>query len=46
MGTSAPDARDGEAPPRRARVAPFLIDAKAVSNEQFREFTRDTKFKT
>jgi formylglycine-generating enzyme required for sulfatase activity len=46
MGTTAKNARDGEAPPRKARIAPFLIDTKPVTNQAFRDFVRETKYQT
>lgn len=46
MGTDAEDARDGEAPARRARVNEFYIDKYAVSNAEMREFVRATQHKT
>eukprot|EP00050_Salpingoeca_kvevrii_P014289 m.34530 g.34530 ORF g.34530 m.34530 type:complete len:324 (-) comp5672_c0_seq2:184-1155(-) len=46
MGTDAPDHRDGEGPPRREHVDPFAIDKYTVSNKQFREFVRSTRYKT
>lgn len=46
MGTDAPDARDGESPPRQATVKPFYLDRYPVSNAKFLEFARATKYKT
>ncbi|MFJ9953355.1 formylglycine-generating enzyme family protein [Kitasatospora sp. NPDC091207] len=37
---------DGEGPVRRVRLDPFLIDACAVTNEQFAAFTADTGYRT
>jgi sulfatase modifying factor 1 len=37
---------DGEGPVREVVVAPFHIDATAVSNEHFSAFVRDTKYVT
>jgi len=36
----------GSGSAKRAKVKSFAIDATAVTNEQFRRFTRDTKYKT
>ena len=46
MGTDAQDARDGENPSRRMRVTAFSIDRSPVTNEEFRRFVREKKFKT
>ncbi|WP_173917617.1 formylglycine-generating enzyme family protein [Halobacillus sp. Marseille-Q1614] len=37
---------DGEGPVRRVKVEPFYIDAHTVSNADFREFVKDTGYKT
>ncbi|MFD4908400.1 formylglycine-generating enzyme family protein [Kitasatospora purpeofusca] len=37
---------DGEGPVRRVRLEPFLIDARAVTNEQFAAFTAATGYRT
>lgn len=37
---------DGEGPVRAVRVEPFLMDAYAVSNEQYAEFVADTGYVT
>ncbi|MCX4744040.1 formylglycine-generating enzyme family protein [Kitasatospora sp. NBC_01287] len=37
---------DGEGPVRRVRLDPFLIDTRAVSNEQFAAFVADTGYRT
>lgn len=37
---------DGEGPVRRVRLDPFLIDARAVTNEQFAAFTAATGYRT
>jgi formylglycine-generating enzyme len=37
---------DGEGPVRQVTVAPFALDACAVSNEQFAEFVEETGFVT
>ncbi|WUU13870.1 formylglycine-generating enzyme family protein [Streptomyces sp. NBC_00663] len=48
MGAEDADgvAGDGEGPIRRVRVAPFRIDAHAVSNERFAAFVADTAYRT
>ena len=46
MGTDAQDTRDGENPSRRTRVKAFSIDRSPVTNEEFRLFVREKKFKT
>jgi formylglycine-generating enzyme required for sulfatase activity len=48
MGTDAGDgyAADGEGPVREIRLAPFLIDTRAVTNEAFAEFTDATGWVT
>ncbi|NNN30665.1 formylglycine-generating enzyme family protein [Streptomyces sp. S3(2020)] len=37
---------DGEGPVRAVRVEPFLIDACAVTNEQYAEFVADSGYRT
>lgn len=37
---------DGEGPVRRVRLDPFLVDAHAVTNEQFAAFTAATGYRT
>ena len=48
MGTDSAEAfpADGEGPVRKTRVAPFYMDIRPVSNEQFREFVRATNYRT
>lgn len=49
MGTDAAEegfAEDGEGPSRRVRVSPFAIAATAVTNAQFAEFVRATRYIT
>ncbi|KAG8587511.1 hypothetical protein GDO81_005693 [Engystomops pustulosus] len=46
MGTNAPDSKDGEGPPRQVTVKAFAIDKYPVTNKNFREFVRATKYKT
>lgn len=46
MGTSSSDGRSDEGPPRMVTVQPFLMDRHPVTNQQFREFVRDQKFRT
>ncbi|XP_043910151.1 inactive C-alpha-formylglycine-generating enzyme 2 isoform X4 [Protopterus annectens] len=46
MGTNSPDSRDGEAPAREVKVKPFSIDKYPVTNKDFRDFVRATKYKT
>jgi formylglycine-generating enzyme required for sulfatase activity len=48
MGTDSADgfAEDGEGPARRVRVDPFRISACAVTNAEFREFVRATRYVT
>ncbi|XP_065190821.1 inactive C-alpha-formylglycine-generating enzyme 2-like [Sycon ciliatum] len=46
LGTDEKDARDGEGPSRLVSVKPFEMDQYSVTNEQFRKFIRDTKFRT
>lgn len=48
MGTDDADgfAVDGEGPARRVRVRPFEIARTAVTNAQFREFVRATRYVT
>lgn len=36
MGTSAADARDGEAPTREVELQPFEMDTHPVTNADFR----------
>jgi len=45
MGTDD-EGRDGESPARQVKVKPFAIDVTSVTNEQFLEFIRDTKYKS
>uniref|UniRef100_A0A8C6TMZ1 Sulfatase modifying factor 2 n=1 Tax=Neogobius melanostomus TaxID=47308 RepID=A0A8C6TMZ1_9GOBI len=44
MGTSAADGRDGESPVRQVKVESFQMDKYPVTNEDFREFVRATKY--
>jgi len=37
---------DLEGPARKASVKPFMMDTHTVTNEQFRDFVRQTKYKT
>ncbi|XP_045141352.1 inactive C-alpha-formylglycine-generating enzyme 2 isoform X1 [Echinops telfairi] len=46
MGTNSPDARDGEGPARVVTVKPFAIDIFPVTNKDFREFVRASKYRT
>lgn len=48
MGTDSGEghAADGEGPARRVRVAPFRIGATTVTNRQFADFVRATRFVT
>ncbi|XP_072272165.1 inactive C-alpha-formylglycine-generating enzyme 2 isoform X2 [Pyxicephalus adspersus] len=46
MGTNAADSKDGEGPPKQVIVNPFAIDKYPVTNKDFREFVRATKFKS
>ena len=48
MGTESPEAfpADGEGPVRKITVDGFWMDARPVSNEQFREFVRVTGYET
>ena len=48
MGTDSAEAfpADGEGPVREITVDPVYMDARPVSNEQFREFIRTTGYKT
>jgi formylglycine-generating enzyme len=48
MGTDSPEAFpiDGEGPVRKVTLDPFFMDARPVSNEQFREFVQATGYKT
>ncbi|XP_068124680.1 inactive C-alpha-formylglycine-generating enzyme 2 [Hyperolius riggenbachi] len=46
MGTDAPDSKDGESPSKPATVNPFAIDKYPVTNKDFREFVRATKYKS
>lgn len=48
MGTDSDDAwdSDGEGPVREVTLKPFLIDACAVTNNQFAQFIAATKYKT
>jgi formylglycine-generating enzyme required for sulfatase activity len=48
MGTESPEAfpADGEGPVREVTIDGFWMDARPVSNEQFREFVRATRYKT
>jgi len=46
MGTDDELGRDGESPSRQVKVEPFAIDKTSVTNEQFLEFTRATKYKS
>jgi sulfatase modifying factor 1 len=48
MGSEAPEAivEDGEGPVRKVEVAPFLLDAHAVSNRRFASFVEDTSYTT
>ncbi|KAM4814734.1 inactive C-alpha-formylglycine-generating enzyme 2 isoform X2 [Urocitellus parryii] len=46
MGTDAPDGRDGEGPIHEVTVKPFAIDIFPVTNQDFREFVREKKYRT
>ncbi|KAM4796734.1 inactive C-alpha-formylglycine-generating enzyme 2 [Rhinophrynus dorsalis] len=46
VGTNAKDGKDGEGPARQVKVFPFAIDKYPVTNKDFREFVRVTKYKT
>lgn len=48
MGTDYPKGfpDDGEGPVRDVQVDPFWIDANAVTNAQFRDFVKATRYKT
>lgn len=48
MGTDDSEGfpEDGEGPIRPVSVAPFLMDRRAVTNAQFAEFIRATRYKT
>ena len=46
MGSDDSKGRDGESPSNLVRVKSFKIDKYPVTNEQFRKFVRDTKYKT
>jgi formylglycine-generating enzyme required for sulfatase activity len=48
MGTESDEAfpADGEGPVRKVSVDAFYMDARPVSNEQFREFVRSTGYRT
>lgn len=46
MGTDSKDAKDGEGPSKLVQVKPFLIDKFPVTNEHFRTFVREKKYKT
>jgi formylglycine-generating enzyme len=48
MGTDYPFgfAADGEGPVCQVRVKPFSMDARPVSNAQFQEFVRTTRYRT
>ncbi|CAI9590461.1 unnamed protein product [Staurois parvus] len=46
MGTNAPDSKDGEGPARQVTVNPFAIDKYPVTNQDFREYVRATKYKS
>lgn len=46
MGTDSKDAKDGEGPSKLVHVKPFLIDKFPVTNENFRTFVREKKYKT
>ena len=48
MGTESPEAfpADGEGPVRPVTVDGFYMDSRPVTNEQFREFTKATGYKT
>nr|XP_033778256.1 inactive C-alpha-formylglycine-generating enzyme 2 isoform X2 [Geotrypetes seraphini] len=46
MGINSADAKDGEGPVREVTVKAFTIDKFPVTNKDFREFVRATKYKT
>lgn len=46
MGSDDSKGRDGESPSKLVRVKSFKIDKYPVTNEQFRKFVRETKYKT
>ncbi len=48
MGTDSPEAfpQDGEGPVREITLDPFYMDARPVSNDQFREFVKATGYRT
>ncbi|CAJ0950051.1 unnamed protein product, partial [Ranitomeya imitator] len=46
MGTNAPDGKDGERPTKQVTVKRFAIDKYPVTNQNFREFVRATKYKS
>ncbi|KAJ8266211.1 hypothetical protein GJAV_G00127760 [Gymnothorax javanicus] len=46
LGTNSADGRNGESPVREVSVEPFAIDKFPVTNSDFREFVRATKYKT
>ena len=46
MGTDVADGKDGEGPSRSVHVSAFKIDKCPVTNEDFRKFVREKKFKT
>lgn len=46
MGTNAPDSKDGEGPAKQVTVNPFAIDKYPVTNKNFREYVRATKYKS
>ncbi|XP_030078493.1 inactive C-alpha-formylglycine-generating enzyme 2 isoform X2 [Microcaecilia unicolor] len=46
MGTSSADVKDGEGPVREVTVKAFTFDKFPVTNKDFREFVRATKYRT
>lgn len=46
MGTNAPDSKDGEGPTKQVTVKRFAFDKYPVTNKNFREFVRATKYKS
>ncbi|WP_413408501.1 formylglycine-generating enzyme family protein [Paenibacillus amylolyticus] len=48
MGTDGNEgfAEDGEGPARKVWISPFYLDRYAVTNAQFQDFIRDTRYKT
>jgi formylglycine-generating enzyme required for sulfatase activity len=48
MGSEAPECvpGDGEGPVRRVTLSPFYISKYAITNRQFAEFVRKTKYRT